>query len=112
MCVLAPYLDPNITVGSQGRVIQTSRGSFTNRPLEGCCRPQDDVPAKFQQRYDGAEGTITVDQRPIPQNSDFQRKSDEKQQQVVEHSRHLYIAALKKINKSKSRSKLLFFFTY
>lgn len=38
-CVRVSYLDPNITVGSQGRVIQTSRGSFTNHPLEGCCRP-------------------------------------------------------------------------
>lgn len=42
------YLDPNITMRSQGRVIQTSRGSFTDPPLEGCCRPQHDVPAKFQ----------------------------------------------------------------
>lgn len=55
------YLDPNITVGSQGRVVQTSRGSFTNHPLEGCCGPEDDVPPKFQQGYDGAKSTITVD---------------------------------------------------
>lgn len=75
--VRAPYLDPNITVGSQGRVIQTGRGSFTNRPLEGCRGPEDDVPPKFQQGNDGAKSTITVDQRPIAPNSDFQRKSDE-----------------------------------
>lgn len=58
----ASYLDPNITVGSQGRVIQTSRGSFTDPPLEGCGRPQDDAPPKFEQGYGGAESTIPVDQ--------------------------------------------------
>lgn len=37
--VCVSYLDPNITVGSQGRVIQTRRGVFTDEPSEGRCRP-------------------------------------------------------------------------
>lgn len=72
-----PYLDPHIAVGSQGRVIQARRGSFTNRPLEGCRRPQHDAPPKFQQRHDGAESTVAVNQAPKAQNSDLQRNSDE-----------------------------------
>lgn len=77
-CARASYLDPDITVGSQGRVVQTSRGSFADRPLEGGRRPQHDVPPKFQQGYGGAESTVTVNQRPVPQNSDVQRESDQK----------------------------------
>jgi len=74
----ASYLDPNITVCSQGRVTETRRGSFTDRPVEGGRRPQDDVPAKFQQGRGGAESTVAVDQGPVAQHSDLQRKSDQK----------------------------------
>lgn len=80
-------------MSSQGRVIQTSRGSFTDPPLEGGRGPQHDVPAKFHKRRGGAESAVTINQRPVAPNSDPQRQAEQTEQQVVEDSRHLRIAA-------------------
>lgn len=77
-CARHPYLDPNIAVGSQGRVIQAGGGAVAGRPPEGGRGPEDDAPPKFEQRDDGAQGAVRVDERPVAHNSDVPRKSGEK----------------------------------
>lgn len=87
------YLDADITVGSQRRVVQTSRGGLSEPPAEGRGRPQHDAPPKFEQRRGGAQRAVTVDQRPVAQDAELRRQSAQKQPQDVERPRHLRIAA-------------------